>query len=414
MRDTLKNNLGLKLLAFLIAFLLWLVVVNIDDPIVSKTYSNITVTVEHAEILTEKQKTYQIVDDTQTVNVTVSAKRRVLSKIKQEDIVVTADVKELYLDSQIPLEVKINGYEGLYEDAVTTPRNLQVQIEDNVSKTFNITPIAVGEVRDGYVLGKLNSQPESLTINGPESQVKKISKVTAEVDVSGLSDNTTLEATLVIYDDDGEVIDQSRLGNNLGNFGVNVEVVLYKTKLVPITVDVSHVSLADGYSISAVKLTPEEIEVAGPKNTMNEFEMVQIPASEFYGKDVSGKTDFTVDVTNYLPTGIQLADDHANNIVVTVLVEKDGTKNYELPVGSIAVKNLDENLRLTYQQTDDLEVHVKGSSDVLSELNINKLASIDLEEYKEAGTYTVPVKIDLPDGCTLETDITVEIILEEK
>lgn len=414
MRDRLKYNLGLKLLSFLIAFLLWLIVVNIDDPIISKTYSNIPVTVEHAEILSEKQKTYQIVDDTQTVNVTVSAKRRVLSKIKQEDIIVTADIKELYLDSQIPLEVKISGYEGSYENAVTSPRNLQVKIEDNISKTCNITPIALGTVRDGYVLGKLNTQPENITINGPESQVKKISKVTAEVDIAGLSENTTLEANLFFYDANGEEIDQSRLGNNLGNFGVKVEAILYKTKMVPITVDVSHVQVADGYSISAVKLTPDEIEVAGPKEILDQFDMIQIPASELYGEDVSGKTDFTVDMTNYLPTEIQLADDHANNVVVSVLVEKDGTKNYELPVGSIAVKNLDEDLRLTYQDTNDLEVHVKGSSEVLSKLNINKAASIDLEEYTKAGTYTVPVKFELPEGCVLETEISVEIVLEEK
>lgn len=59
----LKNNFGLKLLAFLFAFMLWLIVVNIDDPVMTKTFTNIPVTVEHSEILTEQNKTYQIVDD---------------------------------------------------------------------------------------------------------------------------------------------------------------------------------------------------------------------------------------------------------------------------------------------------------------------------------------------------------------
>lgn len=414
MIDRLKKNLGLKLLSFLVAFLLWLVVVNVDDPIVSKTYSNIPVTVEHAEILTEKQKTYQIVDDTQSVTVTVSAKRRVLSKIKSEDIVVTADIKELYLDSQIPLEVSINGYEGAYEDAVTSPRNLQVQIEDNISKTFNITPVALGNVKEEFVLGSLTADPETITINGPKSQVKKISKVTAEVDVSSLSENTVLDSDLIFYDEEGEVIDQSRLGNNLGNIGVKVKAVLYPTKSVPITVDVSQVRIADGYSISSVKLTPEEIQVAGPEAVLKKFEMIKIPASELYGTEVTGKTDFTVDVSNFLPTGIQLVDSHANNIVVTVTVEKEGTKNFELSVGSITVKNLDDNLRLTYEATDDLEIRVKGSSAELSNLDINKAASIDLKDYNEPGIHAVPVKIELPDGCELESDITVKIILEEK
>ena len=37
----LKNNFGLKLLAFLFAFMLWLIVVNIDDPVMTKTFTNI-------------------------------------------------------------------------------------------------------------------------------------------------------------------------------------------------------------------------------------------------------------------------------------------------------------------------------------------------------------------------------------
>ena len=88
----LKNNFSLKLLAFLFAFMLWLIVVNIDDPVMTKTFTNIPVTVEHSEILTEQNKTYQIVDDTQNVSVVVSAKRRTLSKIKASDIVVTAGI----------------------------------------------------------------------------------------------------------------------------------------------------------------------------------------------------------------------------------------------------------------------------------------------------------------------------------
>ena len=173
MGKILKNNLGLKLLAFLFAFLLWLIVVNIDNPVMSKTFSGIPVIVEHSEILTEQKKTYQIVDDTQNVNVTISAKRRTLSKIKAEDIIVTADIKEMYLDSQIPLEAVVVGYEENYESIYTNPRNLQIRIEENVSKTSNITPMATGEVRDGFVLGNLQTDPETVTINGPESLVDR-------------------------------------------------------------------------------------------------------------------------------------------------------------------------------------------------------------------------------------------------
>ncbi len=414
MRKSLRNNLGLKLLAFLFAFLLWLIVVNIDNPVMSKTFSGIPVIVEHSEILTEQKKTYQIVDDTQNVSVTVSAKRRTLSKIKAEDIIVTADIKEMYLDSQIPLEAVVIGYEGSYESAWTSPRNLQIQIEENISRTSNITPMATGEVRDGFVLGNLQTEPETVTINGSESLVNRISKVVAEVDVSGLGEDATLPSQLVFYDEDNNVIDQSRLANNLGNFGVNVAVTLYKTRMVPIHVDTSLIAVKEGYSISSVKLAPQEIEITGPDEALDAADSIEIPAEEFGGEIVNSRTDFTLDLTEYLPDGIQLADSMANSMIVTIAIERDGTKNFELPIGSITVINLDDDLRMSYAETDDLEVHVKGTKESLDSLNIERIAGIDLKGYKKAGTYTVPVQIELPADCSLEGDVTVEIILEKK
>ena len=409
----LKNNFSLKLLAFLFAFMLWLIVVNIDDPVMTKTFTNIPVTVEHSEILTEQNKTYQIVDDTQNVSVVVSAKRRTLSEIKASDIVVTADIKEMYLNTQIPLEVTVNGYEGSCE-ATASPRNLQIQIEDNVSKTTYITPVASGQVRSGYVLGKLTADPETVTINGPKSLVEKISKVEAEVNVSGLSENTVLDSALVLYDENNNVIDQSRLANNLGNVGVSVSVTLYRTTTVPVEADTSEIEVKEGYSISNVKLAPEEIEIAGPEDALAKVKSIDIPAEEFSGEAIDSRTDYTIDISKYLPEDIELADSNASSVIITVTLEKDGTKNFELPVGSITVKNLDENLRMSYNKTDNLEVHVKGSKEQLDTLNIEQIAIIDLAEYAKAGTYKVPVQFKLPDGCTLTEDVEVELVLEEK
>ena len=45
MKKSLTNNIGLKLLAFLFAFMLWLLVVNIDDPVDTKTFDSIPVTI---------------------------------------------------------------------------------------------------------------------------------------------------------------------------------------------------------------------------------------------------------------------------------------------------------------------------------------------------------------------------------
>lgn len=413
MKKRLKNNFGLKILAFLFAFLLWILVVNIDDPIKTKTFEDITVVVEHEEYITTKdQKTYQILDNTQVVDVTVSARRSQLNKISEEDIIATADMRELYLDSLVPIDVTIQDHS--YESAEANPRNMRVQIENNASVTFPITAVTTGTLRDGYVIGDVTADPERVTLNGPESVIERISKVVAEVDVSGMSQDASLESVLTLYDAENNVIDQSLLGNNLGKIGVSVNVELYRTKSVSVKVDTSLLTAAEGYSLAEVTYSPKEIQIAATKEILAEIDEISIPAEALEGEKISQKTERIIDITEYLPENVKLVDETGGSILVTVSVEKDGTKNFNLPVGSISVKNLNSNLTMTYDVTDDVEIHVRGPRSVLNSYSIDSGATIDLGEYKEEGTYTVPISLELPKGCTLESEVSVKITLTEK
>ncbi len=95
--------------------------------------------VTHEEVITDNNNTYQIVDNTQEINVTVTAQRSVLDKIRAEDIVATANMKELTLRTQVPIEVTVKGYTGKYEKATANPRNLQIQIDEEAKNTPNHT-----------------------------------------------------------------------------------------------------------------------------------------------------------------------------------------------------------------------------------------------------------------------------------
>ena len=417
MKKSLTNNIGLKLLAFLFAFMLWLLVVNIDDPVDTKTFDSIPVTIEHAEVVTQDQRSYQVLDGTDTVSVTVSATRSVLEKISAENIVAIADMRELYLESQIPIEITIPGYE--FESATANPRNVQVKIEQNKSDTFPITVTTTGTVRDGYVLGNVQADPERVTVNGPESVIDRISKVVAQVNVSGLSEDSSIDAVLTYYDSDNNEISAEQLANNLGTTGVKVNVTLYHTARIPVTVDTSGVTAADGYSISEVTWTPEEIQLAGEEEVLDALESIRIPADAVDITSISQRTEQTVDITPYLPEGTRLVDENGNNILVTARVAREGTKSFDIPVGSITVDNLSDSLTVSgYGSGDDLEVHIGGPQEQLNSLQLSDLAvSIDLKDCTKAGHYEVPVTITLPSDaadCTVETSVTVTVTLQER
>ena len=406
MKTSLMNNLGLKILAFLAAGLLWLMVVNIDDPVTSVTYQDVPVTVINQEVLAEEQQTFQIVDNTQAVDVTVTARRKILNRIQKSDITATADMRELTLKTQIPITVTVAGYDAVEAEAY--PRNLQVKLEDEELKNFPIVPKTTGTVRDGYVLGEINAVPENVSVRGPKSVVDQIDRVEASVSVSGLSQDSVLASQLVLYDEEGDEIDQSLLSNNLGDEGVSVSVKLYQTRSVPVIFDTSKIQAAEGYEFTGITYEPEEILISGSEKALRGISEIQIPAEALEVSGLTKKTEQVVDISDYIPEDVNLADENAGSVAVIIAVEKDGTKAFDVLPSAVIVEQLSEDLVLTYDQTEALEIHVRGPRETLNNLSLERKVSIDLSEYTEQGSYTVPVNVELPDDCALEADVRVK------
>lgn len=70
------NNFGLKILAVLFAVVLWIVVVNIDDPSNSKPYTT-SVSLENKSYITSMGKWADYLDGKNTITFSVYAKRSV-------------------------------------------------------------------------------------------------------------------------------------------------------------------------------------------------------------------------------------------------------------------------------------------------------------------------------------------------
>lgn len=409
----LTRNFGLKIMAFVFAVLLWLIVVNIDDPVSKATYTDVEVTITNSEIVTNQGKVFQVLDEQKTT-VTVYAKRSVLADITKEDIVATADLSEMDVNTYlVPISVSIQGYSGRYQLAEADPGNLHIKVEGKTKNTFPLTVSATGTPRDGYIVGEMTVNPEKVSIGGSESQVQQIDKAVARIDVSGLSKDTELEAELILYDINGNPIDQTQLTNNLGDQGITVEVQMLETKTIPVLFEVSGAP-AEGYVYTGLISEPESIQICGDKEVLDTIESIEIPASAIDISGMTEKEEKTIDILPYLPEGVSLADETANNVVVTLMVEQEGAKTIEIQAESIKVNNLAEDLKVTYEPEAELSLQFTGQAELLDALDITEAVSIDLKKYTEAGTYKVPVSVDVPEGITLRGNPVITVILEEK
>lgn len=417
MRKRLTDNLGLKVLALIFAALLWLIVVNIDDPVLTKTFTGIEVEILNSEVVTNKGKSLRKAQETQTVSVTVKATRSVLQEMHADDIKAYADMKELMLSTQVPISVEIPEYEGEYEEAYSIPGNLQVVIEDDTTNTFPITPSAKGNPQDGYVVGEIEVNPEKIKIGGPKSIIERISRVEAEVDITGISEDTELPSSLVFYDTDGRIVDTTLLTfyDFKKDDTVNVTVKVQRTKSVPVKFDDSNLRPADGYIVKEVVTEPKEVLITGEQKALASITELNIPASALQMSGLERKQEEVVDITPYLPQGIDLVGENAGSIVVTVMVEEIGTRTIEISSGSISVNNLQDGLKYSYLNSEDLAIKLTGDREILEQVELNsESVLINLVSYKEPGEYDVPVEVKLPEGCSLAESVTVKVLLEKK
>ena len=139
-----------------------------------------------------------------------------------------------------------------------------------------------------------------------------------------------------------------------------------------------------------------------------------MPASAVDISGASAPIELTVDITQYLPEGVNLVDENSGNVTVTVKIEQEGTLSIDFMVSSIRINNLAENLQVSYEPDAEITFRFTGDEALLDTLDISNAVFVDLSDYDEAGTYDVPVRVNLPAGISQDGQVTVQLTLEEK
>lgn len=410
----LTTNLGLKIIAFIFAVFLWFIVVNFDNPVGSSTFRDIPVQIINDDIITSAGEVYQVEGD-QTVTVVVYATREVRQKLSSEDIVATADIKQIDSTGRlVPIEVTITGFSNENITAEAIPRNLTIQREKSGKKTLSLTVNTEGvTTADGYMLGDVSVSPEQVTITGAESALAQIDRAEAQVDADGIREDSELPADLVLYDENGNTQNQTQITNNLGEQGLTVSLEVLKVKSVPIVFDVTGAP-AEGYKYTGCVSTPDSIQVCGKSDALDAVNEIKVPASVIDIGGASEPIEMTVDITPYLPEGVRLVEEKAGNVTVTVKIEQEGTLTIDFMVSSIRINNLAENLQVSYEPDAEITFRFTGDEAQLDTLDISNAVSVDLEDYTEPGTYDIPVRVNLPSGISQDGAVSVRLTLEEK
>lgn len=398
------NNWGLKLLALFFSILLWLIVVNVDDPTQTKTFTT-SVNVVNADVLTDAGRYYEIPEGGNTVSFRVTAKRSVMERLSGSDFTATADMNYLEDDSRVPVTITVNNNNSSITVSVKR-LYLQVIIGNKMTTKHDVEVETNGNPAEGCVIDKTEVDPSSVTVSGPEDVVSTIAKVVAYVDVDGVNEDFDTDASLHFLDKNGNEIDQSRL--NVNHETVKVSLTISHIKTVAVQVQTTG-SLPQGLYLESVSVDPDTIEITGEADVLNEITEITISGSALDLSKLTSSLTTTVDLNTYLPSGAKVADSNAAQATVKVNVSGDETKTYRVPTANLTIKNLEDGSKAVFDATT-VEVKITGKASDLADLVAENITgSVDVSGLG-AGKHTVSVTLDLDSGISATaatTNITI-------
>ena len=360
MKEKLTRNTGLKILSLALAFLIWVVILNVDDPATTSTIKDVPVTRINENAIISRDKVYDVVSG-ETVDVKVKGKRSIIDKLKKEDFRAVADLSKLSLTYAVPIDVSLPRYpEVEISQKVMT---MEVNLENRITEQFRVDVVEKGTVAPGYYISAKTARPNIIQVSGAESVIKKINEVVVEVNVTN-RDESFGEKEIIpkVYDKNGSLMDSSKMTFNFEK--VDVSVTLLNTKTVKLWVEIKGTPYY-GYEFVGFDYEPKQVVIAGKQE---ELDKVPYITAVYNINNRRADIEDEIDIKDYITEDVILIDEN-QNAVINIDIEKIESKEISFNSNEIELRNVPYGTVATIDNSSLVYAKVSGTKGELNEIS---------------------------------------------
>lgn len=412
-----SNNKILFLVAFLLAFILWLFFSqNSTAEETTTTIYDIPVSIELSEqAQNDGLKIYRGLDTTAAVQ--IKGNRITVGTVTKDDIQVTAQETSAILSPStsyaLSLSARKNSSKSDYEIVSVSPNVVNIYVDRERQKEFTIEnriDTTNLKIPTGYYLAKPVLSTDKITVTGPETEVKKIDKIVVRDTVDGeQTSNITRTETPVLLDSEGEEINSDLLV-------IQPEAVDATIRILPkkeLSVTPVFKNVPSGIDVNSIaSVSPSTISIAGPADTINALTEIQLEPIDFSKISPDAKEQ-KLNLT--LPDGcISIS----NEDQATITYNLDGYSSTSVHVTSFTKTGIQDGFDATVS-TSGLYVNIAGPTDTLDTITSdNIIAQVDLTSLGNGfvGEAEVPVKISIVNAekCWSYKEYTANVYVYKK
>lgn len=377
-KENRLSDLAIKILAVIVAFIIWFYAMSTDSPTFTKTFGAVPV-----DILNETETGLSIISGYDyTVDITVQGKKSEINKLDTKGIAAYVDAGGISMAGRYTLSINVTLPDGvtLTDKSVNS---ISVYMDNTMTKTVPVTVIFKNYMIDnGYELGSATPNISEIKVDGPGAVLDKITGAQVSLELGHITNSVTVTDSLSLVDADGNIVTNPYI--KMQTTDVEVTVPVYITKNVPLEVGYKY-----GYfNSNTVKVTisPQPLCIKGDPIIINSINRIVIPLDE---KKV---------ITDTISQAINLPDGVINVYGIetaTIGIKHIGTETKDIVVDKFNVINPNG---LTYELLDNfITVKVRGPfTDLPYISNISIKATVDLSGFSNvSGTSSVAVIIEI-------------------
>lgn len=399
-----NRNIGMKILSVVIAFLIWLLVTNTNDPVITKHFTDVAVQVENESALTDNGYAYKILEGDK-VSFSVKGKKSILNNLSIDDFNVVADFSKLSLTDAIPIDVTCNRYQDQLEINLGSVNTMKIEKDEVMSINLPVNATVSGTVADGYYVGESTTTPNLIRVTGPENLLEKAKEIRALVELDHIKDNITISAAPVLYDENGETIESSQI--DMSASAVNVSIALWKTKDVKVKLDY-YGEPESGYVVTEFDYEPKTIKVAAADDVYDDLESVDLGEVSLEGLNSNYEKNIDIDSTTF-PDGVILAE-NITSVKISAKIEEVTTRRIYFEKADLRVKNR-SGYDVTYDPGNKYYMDIEGAKSLVNAAKVGdfdpwidlsgmeegehevKIHIKDLDDYSELGTTSIKITL---------------------
>lgn len=390
---SIRDNKGLAAVSIVLAFGIWIVVTEADNPTRSRIVTDDLV-VEPINVPPSIAVVQPIGGPDLHLRVRVAVSDAEFGSLTAADFQATVDLEGYAVGVyDVPVKVRALTSRGGLRVESLTQETVTVTLEQLSSKEVDITPEVQGAPVSGYTMSAPELDDTSVVVSGPQSDVDKVTQVTATIDVGELSESFDQAVRLVARDSQGTLVPGVDLNPNLTNVHVDIQQQKFSRSMA-VSATVSGAP-ADGYNVVSVSVSPPSVTVRGDEAYI--AGTASIPTKPL---NIDGATDNVIKTVSLdLPTGAEVT---GGVPVVTVTVKispATGVYNFSVPV---TARNLGENVAVS-GGLPSVTVTVRGPLPDLQDLSPNDISATVNLDGKDAGTTNVKVDVTVPSGLAVIT-----------